>query len=547
MKRILEKYPLFGLGDWNAFFALFLDNIVNIVILSTILIGGFGFPADIVYNRMIPGTALGVFVGDIMYSIMAIRLALKTGRKDITAMPLGLDTPSTIGVAVTILGPSFLVFQGKYDVHTAALYAWYTGMGVMIWMSIVKAITSFLGSSIQRIIPTASLLGSLAGVGIVWLAANHFIDVMNMPVVGLISLGLVIFTLVAGYQLPSKFPGAAAGVLMGTVLFYLFAWMDIFGARAHVISELSVNISWPMVYPEAFSQFFGTSLDYLAVGVPFGLLTIIGGINVTEGARLAGDSYKTRDILLTEAVATFIAGIFGGVSQTTPYIGHSAYKKMGARAGYTLLTGILIGIGGYMGWLGMLVQLIPKAAVAPILIFIGFEIMVLAYAMTPTRHAMAINFALLPSILNFGYIKVKILLEHVLRVQDQLGQMAKDSSPAMKAAIAGLIPLGVQAEYPFLEALGQGYVLTAMVWGAVVAFLIDGRIKSSVAVLFAAGVMSFFGVIHSATPSGEIYLPWKLTPEITIPYDFAVAYISLGGFIYFASFFSQKNSHADSV
>jgi len=74
--------------------------------------------------------------------------------------------------------------------------------------------------------------------------------------------------------------------------------------------------------------------DYLPLALPFAILTVIGGINVTESARIAGDDYRTRDILLTEAIATLIAGVCGGVSQSTPYIGHPAYKAMGGRAGY---------------------------------------------------------------------------------------------------------------------------------------------------------------------------------------------------------------------
>ena len=90
----------------------------------------------------------------------------------------------------------------------------------------------------------------------------------------------------------------------------------------------------------------GRALAYLPVAVPFGILTIVGGINVTESARLAGDDYKTRDILLAEAFSTLIAGVCGGVAQSTPYIGHPAYKRMGGRAGYTLFTGLFIGLGG---------------------------------------------------------------------------------------------------------------------------------------------------------------------------------------------------------
>jgi len=37
---------------------------------------------------------------------MALRLARRTGRSDITAMPLGLDTPSTFGMVFFVLGPA---------------------------------------------------------------------------------------------------------------------------------------------------------------------------------------------------------------------------------------------------------------------------------------------------------------------------------------------------------------------------------------------------------------------------------------------------------
>lgn len=42
-------------GDLNAFFGLALDNMTQLVILSSLLIGVFKFPADLVLLRMVPG------------------------------------------------------------------------------------------------------------------------------------------------------------------------------------------------------------------------------------------------------------------------------------------------------------------------------------------------------------------------------------------------------------------------------------------------------------------------------------------------------------
>src|SRR5690606_12344863 len=97
------------------------------------LIGIFGFPADIVFLRMFPGTALGVLLGNQAYTAMARRLARRSGRDDVTAMPLGLDAPTSIGMALLVLGPAFLGFsQGGMDAHAAGIATWQLGMAALV-------------------------------------------------------------------------------------------------------------------------------------------------------------------------------------------------------------------------------------------------------------------------------------------------------------------------------------------------------------------------------------------------------------------------------
>src|SRR5215475_3146315 len=93
-------------GDINCFFGLMLDNLAVMIILVTTLAGTGLFTASFILTRMLPGTALGVLIGDLVYTWMAFRLARRTGRGDVTAMPLGLDTPSTFGVALLVLLPA---------------------------------------------------------------------------------------------------------------------------------------------------------------------------------------------------------------------------------------------------------------------------------------------------------------------------------------------------------------------------------------------------------------------------------------------------------
>src|SRR6478752_3130138 len=202
-------------GDINAFFGLMLDNVVNLAVLASILVAGFGFPAQLVYTRMFPGTALGVLFGDVVYSIMAVRLAKRTGRSDVTAMPLGLDAPSTIGMALTVLGPAFVVAKAKMPEADAAILAWQVGMATMVLMGVFKLVMSFIGDRVRRAIPEAGLLGSIGGVGIALLGTLQLGEIYGEPIVGMMALGLIYYTLVAKIRLPFRAPEVLVSVAIG--------------------------------------------------------------------------------------------------------------------------------------------------------------------------------------------------------------------------------------------------------------------------------------------------------------------------------------------
>ena len=506
------RYQWFAAGDLNGFFGLMFDNITVLSFLSGILIVVFGFPPDIIFGRMIPGTAFGVLIGDLVYTWMAFRLAKRTGNPTVTAMPLGLDTPSTIGIALVVLGPCFLAMKAKgLGEREAAIMTWYVGMATMVMIGLLKVGLSFVGGWVQRIVPQAGLLGSLAGIGLALIGFVPLVDVFGMPIVGLIALGLILYTLVAEIPLPKNIPGVLAAVCVGTVLYYI---IGPFGLITGYSGLPSLHVHFGLPIPTLdFLHGLVPALTYLPIAIPFALLTVVGGINTTESARVAGDDYRTRDILLTEAVATLIAGVTGGVAQTTPYIGQPAYKRMGSRAGYTLLTGLFIGIGGMLGLVSFTIELIPRAVLGPILVFVALEIIVQSFQATPKRHAAAVAFAFFPTIarlLSIKFANTDLVpaanFAHLLEVQGK-----------------GISELLVTI------ALGNGFILTAMLWGGFLAELIDRRLKRSAVYLFILALLTFFGITHSASPDGLMYLPWTLTgASLQIPYQFGGAYALLG-------------------
>lgn len=481
-------------GEATAFLALFLDNVGVLVFMSAILIFTFHYPPEIILTRMIPGTAMGVFFGDLIYTWMALRLGKKTGRNDVTAMPLGLDTPSTIGLAYAVIGPAYLATRN-------AELTWQISMATLFMIGVVKVIISFFGARIQRIIPTAGILGSLAGLGLLLLGFLPLIEIFNSVVVGMVALGIIFAVLIGRMNLPGKMPGILLALLLGTAIHFILGYsgyLDRFEAPTFTISLcLPVfSIKFLKVLPE--------SIKYLPIAIPFAILTIIGGISNTESARLAGDDYRMRDILLTEAFTSLIAAFFGGVAQTTPYLGHPAYKKMGARYWYTLLTGLLIGVGSVIGLLSLIVSIIPRAVLSPIFIFIGLEIVRQAYKEVPPAHFPAVSFSFLPVAADL----VMIILTQFL---------------AGAGITADKLPLHLQTMLQSLTVLANGFILTAILWGSILALLIDKKPKAAALYAFSCAVLALFGIIHSVFPNGEVYLPWKISSHLH--YMIAVAYV----------------------
>jgi AGZA family xanthine/uracil permease-like MFS transporter len=516
-----RRYKWAAPGDLNAFFGLMLDNVMNLVILAGILVFVFGFPEDVVYRRMFPGTALGVLFGDLVYTWMAFRLARRENRDDVTAMPLGLDAPSTIGMAFTVLGPAFVAAKRQMPAHDAAIAAWQVGMACMILIGLFKLGMSFLGARIQRAIPTAGLLGSLAGIGIALMGVLQLGDILAEPVVGMVSLGIIFYALIARRRLPLGVPGVLASVAAGAAVYY---GMGVLGLlqKPLVAPNLSLPIGLPLPTLGFLAGMPSALREYLPMAIPFAILTVVGGINVTESARLAGDDYKTRDILLTEAVATLLAGLFGGVSQSTPYIGHPAYKAMGGRAAYTLACGVFVGLGGMLGYIPVLVQLLPIACLAPILIFVAFDIVAQAFHETPRPQAAAVCFAIFPSV-------AQLLLITLDKANPAFLGAALD---AHQVAEATRIPLAFAESFGVFVLLAHGFILTGMLWGAALAFLIDGRVARAAGVLAVCGALSTVGIIHSVLPTGGIYLPGSAALQGShAPWHWAAAYLAFAAMI----------------
>ncbi|CAN5822949.1 permease [soil metagenome] len=515
---IPARFSWVSRGDVNAFFGLTIDNISNLILMTALLLG-FGFPKEFVLTRMIPGTAVGVLVGDLIYTAMAIRLARRSGRRDVTAMPLGLDTPSLFGSALFILAPAFVIARGRgLDPEAAARHAWFIGVSMLLVSGLLKLACAPFSDAIRRAVPRAGLLGSLAAIALVLIGFLPLLDLVEQPVAGLVTLAVVLATLTARLELPGRIPGDLGAVLLGCLVYYGMVLAGL-SPGPGTAPPLTFRVVLPLPIEAWWNWLPGAWADvamFLPIALPLALATIVGGIDCTESASAAGDEYPTGQIIAAEGVATLVGGLFGGVIQTTPYIGHPAYKAMGARAGYTLATALFVGLAGILGYFDWIFFLIPKVVVVPILIFVSLEITSQSFHATPRRHFPALALACLPALAQLA----RLVLD-----------MVDPGRP-----FATLPPQGRETVQLILT-LSGGFLLTSLLWATALARLIDGRTRTSAATFALAGGFSLFGIIHSPLPSSPILLPWTAITRLKdqgrfaetalqTPYHWAAAYLA---------------------
>lgn len=507
-------------ADINAGVAFFLDVVVNLFVLASVLMGAFGFPADHMFGKIIPGAITGILVGNIAFYWLTKKTFEATGNPNLTSIPLGMDLPTVFGMCFFIIGPIYAANVEALGVDAAADKAWIIGMASALWMAVIKFGLSFFGNAMQRQLPQMALVGAMAGIAIVWLGAEAIFGIFALPEVGIVSFVVMMFALIAGHRLPFNLPGAIMAILAGTVLYYILAFAGagddyVIRAAPDLVPALpSPTLAGPLAM-------FGDVTNYLGIIFPFALLIAASAVNVTAGARITGDEFDAGKVVRLDAAATAISALFGGVVQTTPYFGHATYKRMGAKTTYSLGAAAVVTVGGFLGVIALASQMIPEAVLKPILVVVACDIVRLAFQGGDVRHAPALLFATVPGILNYAHTKVSDLFGRVQEVA---------SSAISQDWMAGYLLLG---------AMSRGYILTSLIWGTMIVWIIDKKMTRAALAALAAAIFTEFGVIHSVMPTSEMYLPWAI-PDLggleVMPHRLAAGYLVAAIMLYLAGF-----------
>ncbi len=454
------SYPLFVKADIDGFFALFQNNLANFVVIAISLIG-MGYPTSIVYGKVIPGAAVSVLFGNFYYAHMAKKLAIKENRSDVTALSYGISTPVMFIYLFGIMAPA-LALTNDPDM------AWKIGMAATFLGGVAEVLGSFIGNFIRRHLPRAAMMGALSGVAYSVIGGQMFFNTFESPIVGMLVLALILIGFVGKKAMPFKIPTSLFAIIIGTVLSYSIG--------ASNTSNLTASVGSAGFYPplpslglfEGLGYLFGPMVSVLAAIIPIAVYNFVETLNNVEAMSAAGDNYNVSEAQLVDGTGTIIGAFFGGTFPTTVYMSSVSAKWQNARRGYSVLNGVVFLFASTFGIIAVLSEIIPLSAIAPILVFVGLSMIVQTFSSVEQKHYPAVVLAMFPYLANF--------------LQSKFANSASEALDAVSPAVVSL---------------GQGAMFSALIWGAILVFIIEDKFdRAAVLALFGSGLAAI-GMIHA--------------------------------------------------
>ena len=202
---------LWSPGDWNAFFGFGTNILVNMLTLTILLRFVLKMPDPIVFGRILPAMGLMMCLSTFYYAFLAYRLAKRTGRNDVCALPSGISVPHMFIVTLVIMLPIKLKTGDP-------IQGWEAGLVWVFFQSFILMIGGFIAPIIRKITPRAALLGTLAGVSITFISMTPALEMYMTPVIGLTCFAIILVNWLGGFQYPKGIPAGLVAIAVGMII-----------------------------------------------------------------------------------------------------------------------------------------------------------------------------------------------------------------------------------------------------------------------------------------------------------------------------------------
>lgn len=486
----MPELPFWTRGDLNAFFGLFVNMLVNVIVIASLCLFVVNIPADDVNGTILPALGIMLLIGNLFYFWLARRLAIREGRTDVCAMPYGPSVPHMFIVTLVIMLPIYLDTKDPVK-------AWEAGLAWAFIIGVIILIGAFVGPVIRKFTPRAALLGTLAGISVTFIAMRPAAQMWEALWIALPVMAVIIIGFISGVRLPGNFPLGAAALILGTAIGWIGGYMD-GAAVSDGVSAIAVGAP-TLNFDLLWNGLEGIS-PLLATAIPLGIYNFTEAMSNVESAAAAGDRYNLRSVLLADGTGAVIGSCLGCPFPPAVYVGQPGWKAAGGRTGYSLATGAVIFVLCIVGLFPLISAILPIPAIVPVLLFIGLVIGAQAFEAVPKAYYPAIIIAMVPNLAAWG---IGLVNNTLSAAGTTAGDVGVDN-----LTNAGTI-------YEGLTLLGNGAVLAGIVLGAITVFIIDRNfLWASIYCAFGTGLAAI-GLIHGEEvawlDNGQVALGYLMT------------------------------------
>ncbi len=476
----LGGIPFFKKGDIGGLTYVVTNNIINYLVVISTLSGVFQWPAEIVFGKVIPGMSIGLMISCFVYCYMAVQLAKREGRTNVTALPSGVSTPAMFVMLYGVIMPLNFTLEDPNLVWQASVAACFVG-------GFVEFCGGIIGPWMKRKIPRAALLGTVAGIGFIWMSTQGLFDIYSDPVVGLPILIIAMLGVFGGYLFPKGTPPLVVAVVGGIIYAYAL------GRTSFDFSNVGIYVPNPATSLEHLLDGFVLIVPYLTIIIPIEIYNFIETMDNVEAANAAGDNYDVRKTQFADGACTMISAIFGGVVPNTVWLGHAGLRQADAGIGYSAVSGIIFGIAGFFGLFTFFSGLVPPAITGITYLWCATIMVSQAFRVCDRKHFAAIGIAMVPPVADFLFTQVTGMagLSEIWPEQTANGVMGFDPVVSQQILDAGVLWNGV----PEVKA---GAIIIGLILGALTVFIIDHQLDKAAWTMLAGAGLAGFGFIHSA-------------------------------------------------
>mmetsp|Transcript_5026 Transcript_5026/g.10453 ORF Transcript_5026/g.10453 Transcript_5026/m.10453 type:complete len:1130 (+) Transcript_5026:794-4183(+) len=496
---------VFTYGNLDAGFAQFLNTLILLLNLLSSMRIRVGVEQNMVISKIVPGATLTVCLSNLLFGAWADVKSRRAAGEEFTALPHGINTVLFFAFTMLIMAP---VFEKTGD----AELAYRTGLACCFMLGVLELPCVFLVGQIRNLVPRAAMMAAMAGVSLTFIAMTFTVQIFSNPAVGIIPMAVILVCYGSNVQLPYKIPAGLLALVLGS---FIVAFARLFDLQLmDPASELNPASSGGVTegmglyfasssLPEVFHALFDSrTWPYITVVIPMLIVNIVTNMSCLEGAKAVGDSYSIRQGLTLDAAITILGSLLGCPFPTCIYIGHGAFKSMGASGGYSYISAFAVLLLGVINGTTAVMHIVPEVAGVGILMWIGIVVTAQAFdrdddyqqeSSNAKSHASAVALGLLPALASWGmqYIQATVPACGSVLSGPNFGVVHVPFKQVMQNMESnGVYVYG-------LIALSRGYLLSSIFLSSALVEIIDRKFFNAAMWMLIAAALSFVGAVHS--------------------------------------------------